>query len=208
MNEYKKLMENWRAFEKQVLAEREEGKIDQTTDMFNAQTNDGANTSNVSYGETNLIDTNKERIGDIDPESETYLDPKADTITGRIVDIDQQSTQSTIDGESYGTSFATIAPTGGGRPFNDQARRSYTNAAGQSIRQTGIADDLNDLTGGGSTITADGKVLRPGSKKYLKALNDISQAEDIEIEAGGQAGLYSGKYLPASKNKTDLLGDD
>jgi hypothetical protein len=205
MNEYKKLMENWRAFEKQVLAEREEGEVDRTIDQFRGQTDDGAN---VSYAETNLIGTDKERIGDIDPESETYLDPKADTITGRIVDIDQQRTQSTIGGETYGTSFATTAETGGGRPEREQDSRSYTNAAGQSIQQTGIASDLNDLTGGGSTITVDGKVLRPGSKKYLKALNDISQAEDIEIEAGGQAGLHSGKYLPDTQNKTDLLADD
>ena len=78
--------------------------------------------------------------------------------------------------------------TGAGTREIDSGAHRHAYAGKKRVAQTGRPEDnLNIGIRGGSTVTVDDKVLKPGSKRYAAAVNFLDRAETVDAEISAKS---------------------
>ena len=127
---------------------------------------------------------------EVDPAGETTSTYTDTNIAGTDIETGQQPFKRTLERSPYQYSTSHRERTGatgpdrgfGGHEVGTKSTRSTT-IGGKKISQSGRPEDMSRIGGGQSTVTINNKVLKPGSKRYLAALNALERAETVGVEA-------------------------
>ena len=174
---------------KHIIAEEFEAALNEKTFDPSGKTPVGVQSRFQSY---------RSQETDEDPTKFAKSDLKTDTgLTGET-DFER----SMVDARHGGSTYASKEMAGAG---GEEGRRQTTTAGpfgkNKTIKQTtSNLEDFTDITGGESTISVNDKELKPGSKKYKKALGTLDRADTVGVEAEAEnerwrSGLKEGSKI-------------
>jgi hypothetical protein len=141
--------------------------------------------------------TNKngqEKISNRDVEDRTAIDSAGVRTTSRYTDADLQSSGANVGKAPRSIkkslkmsptdyhSSEQYQDTGAGTREIDSSAARHAYAGKKRVAQTGRPEDMSKIGAGDSTVTVDGKVLKPGSKRYAAAVNFLDRAETVDAE--------------------------
>ncbi len=126
---------------------------------------------------------------EVDPAGETTSTYTDTNIAGTDIETGRKPFKRALKRSPYQYSTRSSERTGDkgrgvtrGHEVGAKSTRSTT-IGGKKISQSGRPEDMSRIGGGQSTVTINGKVLKPGSKRYLAALNALERAETVGVEA-------------------------